>query len=427
MKTIFGLLTFLVINLTAHAQGIRFEKSSDWNSILEKAALENKYIFVDCFASWCVPCKKMDNEIFTDPGVGDFFNKNFISIKVQFDSTGTESADIKSWFRMARYFEKVYNIYSYPTYLYFNPKGQLVSKYSGAITPAIDFVKKSKTMLSPDEQYYTLLERYKNGDRTSTLIKKIVPEALRLQDVELLKQTHEQYVDLIDSPYSKDELIPLYVGISSSDSKGFKLLLNDISKFDRILEDDGRVESVITTHLYAESYDKFVKDQKSRIKWNKIRKYINSKAPGFTDQIVLSMQTNLAHDNKEWERFGKLKMEYYDLFAAKFDHNQLFFMNNDLMEVFRKCKDKSILLRAAQWSKYTLEHVLGNDNAAATDTYANLLYKAGKIKEAILFQKKALDLISRNPKADVTEYVSNLNKMKLGIPTWIDCAFAQSN
>jgi hypothetical protein len=191
-----------------------------------------------------------------------------------------------------------------------------------------------------------------------------------------------------------------------------------MGKYDSILEDDGRIQSVLKSHLYTEVYEKFVKGHESDPKWKQIEMYIDNKAPLFTRQIVMSLKVDISHEKKEWEKFGKLKLNYYDAFAKNFNHNDSFFMNNDLMEIFRKCSDETTLLRAAEWSKYTLDVVLGSNNPDATDTYANLLYKAGKIREAIEIQKMAVQLISRSKRQDKADFTKNLEKMKLGIPTW---------
>ncbi len=36
---------------------IHFENGLSWEQIKEKAKAEHKYIFVDCYATWCGPCK----------------------------------------------------------------------------------------------------------------------------------------------------------------------------------------------------------------------------------------------------------------------------------------------------------------------------------------------------------------------------------
>ena len=44
-------------------KGIHFVNGLSWQEVLQKAKAENKYIFVDCYATWCGPCKAMDKEV----------------------------------------------------------------------------------------------------------------------------------------------------------------------------------------------------------------------------------------------------------------------------------------------------------------------------------------------------------------------------
>ena len=44
-------------------KGIHFEQGLSWKDILAKAKAEHKYIFVDCYATWCGPCKYMDKNV----------------------------------------------------------------------------------------------------------------------------------------------------------------------------------------------------------------------------------------------------------------------------------------------------------------------------------------------------------------------------
>ena len=50
----------------------------------QRANIENKPIFVDTYAKWCKPCKKMDI-VFQDQKLAKFINKNFISVKIDMD------------------------------------------------------------------------------------------------------------------------------------------------------------------------------------------------------------------------------------------------------------------------------------------------------------------------------------------------------
>lgn len=100
MRTII-LSAFVLFCTTVSAQeqaGIKFEKGLSWAQLKEKAKKENKYIFLDCFTTWCAPCKVMEQEVFTRKNVGDFFNASFINVKAQFDSTKNDNEEVRSWY-----------------------------------------------------------------------------------------------------------------------------------------------------------------------------------------------------------------------------------------------------------------------------------------------------------------------------------------
>ena len=48
---------------------------------LEAAKSENKLVFMDCYTSWCGPCKNMLNNVFTLSEAGEFMNAAFFCVK----------------------------------------------------------------------------------------------------------------------------------------------------------------------------------------------------------------------------------------------------------------------------------------------------------------------------------------------------------
>src|ERR1700754_2014916 len=95
------LLTFLLLSFpplanaqsdiplvsTTKPEGINFVRGLSWEQIKEKAKAENKYIFLDCYTTWCGYCKQMDQRVYPELHVGYEYNEHFISAKVQMDSS----------------------------------------------------------------------------------------------------------------------------------------------------------------------------------------------------------------------------------------------------------------------------------------------------------------------------------------------------
>lgn len=126
--------------------GIRFIKSSV-EEAQKKAQQEHKLIFMDCYTTWCGPCKMLSKKIFTKDTVGNYFNQRFINIKVDMETTeGKELA-------------KRYNIKSYPTLLLLNPDGTLVHKIIGAVS-AYELLRKIHRGTSPTTAYMALKKRF---------------------------------------------------------------------------------------------------------------------------------------------------------------------------------------------------------------------------------------------------------------------------
>src|SRR5260221_8961830 len=110
---------------TSEDRRILFEPGLSWEQVKTKAKAENKYIFVDCYATWCGPCKLMDKEVYPNDTVATYINEKFIAVKLQLDSSKQDNENVKSWYATARKIGEEYEITGYPTFLFFTPDGKL--------------------------------------------------------------------------------------------------------------------------------------------------------------------------------------------------------------------------------------------------------------------------------------------------------------
>src|SRR5687768_7981314 len=129
MKKLLSLL--LLLPLFLMAQGIKFEEGLSWDQIKAKAKAEDKFIFIDCYATWCKPCKQMDKQVYIKDSVGNFMNGKFISLKIQIDSTKNDNDRTKSLYALANFLLVQYRITGFPTYLLFSPQGKVLNKDMG--------------------------------------------------------------------------------------------------------------------------------------------------------------------------------------------------------------------------------------------------------------------------------------------------------
>ncbi|MFY8003901.1 MAG: thioredoxin family protein [Chitinophagaceae bacterium] len=136
LRIILFLLTFSLgsLGFSPKKGGIIFEELS-MKEALAKAAKENKLIFVDIYAVWCGPCKKLKNESFSNNEVAKYFNENFINLS--FDGEKGEGAQLAAMLQLN----------SYPSMYFITPKGEVLV-YTAGFMPADELIKMGKFALS---------------------------------------------------------------------------------------------------------------------------------------------------------------------------------------------------------------------------------------------------------------------------------------
>lgn len=88
---------------------------------IKMAKEQGKPIFIDSYATWCIPCKKMDS-VFRDPEVAQLLNDNFVNIKANMDQP------------YGKEYQKKYGIVFLPTFLFLDKNGNSRIKVDRLLT-----------------------------------------------------------------------------------------------------------------------------------------------------------------------------------------------------------------------------------------------------------------------------------------------------
>ena len=137
------------------AKGIAFETGT-WLQALEKAKVENKFIFMDCYTSWCGPCKMLAKNVFADPDVASFFDEHFVNVK--FDMEKGEGKELKEKF----------GVKAYPTLNFINGEGELVHCTVGA--PDVAGLLAEGQAVLDGKGLMALMKAYEAGNRVPDFI-----------------------------------------------------------------------------------------------------------------------------------------------------------------------------------------------------------------------------------------------------------------
>ncbi len=189
MKKLVLAITALIISANLMAQGIQFEHGT-FAEALAKAKAENKLVFMDCYTTWCGPCKQIAKEVFPQKEVGDVFNKQFVNIKMDMEKgEGPELA-------------KKYGVQAFPTLLFMDTNGKVVHKIVGG-TNVAGLIENAGIATDPSKQIGTMHKKYADGERDVVFLRKYVRALHAAYEQEKMLPVGQEFI--ADTP--KDQLI----------------------------------------------------------------------------------------------------------------------------------------------------------------------------------------------------------------------------
>lgn len=239
-KTIF-LIIILFISFTGFSQGVVFENLS-FQEGLNKAKAENKLLFVDCYTSWCGPCRLLSEKIFTQQKVGDYLNEHFVCLKIDMEKgEGPELS--KRW-----------EVKSYPTLLLIRTDGVLLHKIIG-FQQADELVRQIEEGRNETTSLYYLQQRYESGNRDKKEIVGYLQLLTKNHETGKVLRISEDFMNSLTEEQKKDpELWPIYSNpvITEWGSSCFTFLLGHKADFIQSVGEENvdRVIYEVTTDMF---------------------------------------------------------------------------------------------------------------------------------------------------------------------------------
>ena len=140
-------LCTLLSTSVSYASSIKFH-DGNFESAKELATKEGKMVLVDFYASWCAPCKWMDETTFQDPEVITRMNSDYVSLKINIDDFDGYAL------------KELYGVKVLPTVLIFDHKGKVVERIEETLPPS---------------RMNNLLEKNKSNTETRVYDPNVVP------------------------------------------------------------------------------------------------------------------------------------------------------------------------------------------------------------------------------------------------------------
>lgn len=378
LLTLFVLaLSGLFISTATRAQNrsVEFEHT-EWKKVLNKAKKENKLIFVDCYTSWCGPCKMMAKDVFTQDHVADYFNANFVNYKV--DMEKGEGPTLKpDW-----------KINAYPTFLVINSKGEVIHRVVGAYG-ADEFIEYMKEAQSEEKNFAALQKAYEAGQRDgefmfsylrslrmANLDKEEAEKAdsyiKSLKKTDLLKKENWNIIKYFMKNPLADEFryvvesrnqFSEVVGTDEIDSKIYNTYNKKIEDFSYFYPGEGRVYD-------KAGFDRMILDLQ------------NSNFFRAPELIAIALNNEYARQN-DWDKFAYVVDAALDFSLLQNNDNKFRYFDSAANIIAKASKNKNLLEKALRWADYASSNEIRPEHKSGyLATKAKVLELVGNAEEA---------------------------------------------
>lgn len=350
------------------AQEIKFRDVS-FAEAKKMAAEEDKPIFMDCYTTWCGPCKWMAANMFTLPEVAEFYNENFVC--VSFDMEKGEGKEIA----------KNYSVKAYPTLLYLDAEGSLLQIQRGAPQVGQAYIDKGNMALNEEQTIpYMTAHREAHFDEPAFMENYF----LTLNDAGQLEEglfgrymeqfsvkewTEEKNTNIILNLLREHEH-PVYQQLAQN----YEELTPRLQK---------HLEDVVYYALLRQLY-RVRKDSSALPAYQKEKeRLLTEVVPGPSERLRFRLEAREAKMNRDWEAFaeacqGAVKTYYWDNARE---------LNSHAWTFYEEIENEQHLKRALSWAQRAVEL---DPNHSYLDTYARLLHATGQAQEALQWERKAL-------------------------------------
>lgn len=376
-KIISGLLLFSAV--TAFAQeAIKFEELP-FKDLIAKAKKEKKIVFLDAYASWCGPCKMMERNVFTQKSVGDYFNANFVNAR--FDMEKGEGRDIAV----------KYGVRSYPTYLFLNGDGELVSQNFGYMEGSM-FLTMAQDVNSPNNKKGSLKERFAKGEKDPEFLINIM-KLNSSSDFNFAKQASERYFENKKAPeeFSKDDVGLLLFFLKSTEDKNYKVFADRKAEIIKFLPEETYKEFDNQIKL-GKIVEQSIDQQNKKINEDYFMKNAEPLVGKHDAEVKLNqMKLGYYEQNANFPEYEKAALAYYK--------NSEAFEPNELLKaawVFAEhIKTQSSLKKAAEWAE---KSVMRGESSENTYILAKLYFLTGNKEMAKTYAEMSKNMAAQAQK-----------------------------
>jgi len=383
------LLVALSLPALTLAQGINFI-DNDLNKAMAKAKAENKTVFVDAYTTWCGPCKWLAAEVFTNDTLGEFYNKEFVNLKLDMEKgSGVE-------------FAKKHNIQGYPTVLYISPEGDVLNGSIGAFRSTEKWLDMAINAIHPLKTFPAMKHRYERGDLSTPFIAAYTKRLTRagMSTQEILQHYYPTIEPrLLVTPEVWD------VTVNNRHWPESEAMFDLSVKYEKYIDYYGdEATRLLYETYYGAAEDIIYRDPFDETAFERYLQQMSEMQVPIAGRIEFEARITAAAHQKDWKKYEQLAL------AGTMDYvrDQPNVLNTIGWNFYENVKGKKSLKEAISWVDAAL---VTERTHYILDTKAHLLYKIGNAEAAIQLEKEAIGL-AKEQGDDFKEYEDALAKFQ---------------
>ena len=347
-----------------HARGndsLYFHKSM--STAIKEAKKTNKLIFVDAYATWCSPCKRMSQVTFTDQSVISFVNEHFVCVKLDME----RGEGIK--------FAQLYDVAAYPTLLFTDFEGKMLHCDAGYKDAAM-FLNVCRSALHPEERLSSLDEKFQLGQLAAGPLLRYIEKRTILMNCSQDKAV-DAFLNLMPD-WKQDSVLDFVMRyVVNPGSPGFLFLLENKALFSKkfgVQSVNGRIEHIVYEELTKGNHRSGVAE---------MEKVINLVYPQNAERPLLKYKTTYYAAVGDAKAY-MMAVEAYTKKYPPEDPSEWADLSNQLSRI---TDYKPYLKTAMIWTQEALKK---EDNLECRMAMAFLYHSLGKRSKAKSTAKKAL-------------------------------------
>lgn len=394
MKNIIAVCFFFFASLIMAQSEIKFEKDLTLEKLKAKAKKENKLIFIDAYTTWCGPCKWISANIFTDKDVAEYYNKNFINAKFNMEDEG-EGTKIGS----------TYQVMCYPNLLFINSEGKLVHRTAGAEQDPQYYISLGETAKNPEKCFSAIETKYKANPNNATLFKEYMA-AVSSTCLDYSNELDNFLNRLNEVDYLKEDnwnIIKEY--LTDFNHKTTQYIAKNTDKFNEKFWEE--VNDFLYNSIRQTAFDLL---NEQEFQENKYQAILNTARTIDLELVksILPMLEIYGYERKgDWDNLFGYLMKNGDEVLDSENKNRYSFIISENTE------SEIYLKKAELWMKEVIAEE-GGENWNNLDTYAHVLFKLKRNKEAIETAEKSLKTGEELTEEQITETQTFIQEMKNG-------------